>query len=79
MPIRIPTSGEYMRVTVPGERQKKFGGVAGSENGERVAQGWSCSELMCEQCASEGRSESSKKSHFGYCTYFLALYDTGVS
>jgi len=34
VPIRIPTGGEDMRVTMLGERQEKLGGVAGSENDE---------------------------------------------
>lgn len=34
VPIWISTGGEDVSVTVPGERQEKFSGVAGSENGE---------------------------------------------
>lgn len=43
--IRIPTSGENMRVAVLGERQEKLGGVTGSEYDERVMQDRSCSPL----------------------------------
>jgi len=65
-------------VTVQGERQKILGGVAGSENGERVMHDQWYPELMGEQCASEARSESNEKIHFVWCTYFLVLYGNGA-
>ncbi|WHZ29674.1 MAG: lactonase family protein [Nitrospira sp.] len=59
VPIRIPTGGKHVKVTMLGEREEKLGGIAGSENDKRMMQDRLCS-VQCSLPAGTAQSPTKK-------------------